>query len=690
VTALRRTAFIIPLFLIIAILFSSVAPVSAQVTWYMNTASAGTDGTALRRLTYTSTHDPQVLYFNNTYYFAYTGQGNTAYVWVFNNNMEYLGRYDINPGWRVVDICVFQTGGYVYAAVGKHASGQWVVAQAAIYRLNNGSVVWVRTVDVGESSGSTHYEFFTRVHPVVDETGSTRYLILANFAQSGQAYGTRVVLSDANNGFNSNQIYSSSGSPGINGRLWGYYSNGILYWSDGRYLFKYTIGGTNAQLHDRGYHPNGQILAHMVYYNGDSNFIFRFYIQNDNNLIMSQNRMNNGNLNSISYTLRGDVKNILYYQWNNPQSSYLDTIILQTTSNLMVAQSTTFDSLYNYANTSSTTLNEMTIPIINFNPLRIGVTQNGKYFYYGLYSSQSQVIIQETEGGSAPPVPPEGGSGAIATINATANRKILFYRELDNTYNIKYITVQISANVSGTVYAYTGNSGANMTLFGSKAFSATNQTLTVHGDANGKIVAVLFKFNNNYQLNYSCANYKSFVMYYDDNIESYLAINLNNFDDLTNVGNPLIGVSVFIPPTDNRTGYIGDPRGGGAGGQYFNYTLWFIVNNMSQPNQLDINRNNTIPQALQGVKQMVEDYGMPWGLFGLVVFAGCCFTAAFSLSKHGIIDSKIILFFATIISYVLFAAGVVDFVVPALCTIALIGISAMAVAKQFGGGGGGE
>jgi len=664
--------------------------VSAQVTWYMNTASSGTEGIAQRRITFTSASDPQVLYFNNTYYFAYTGQGNVGYVWVFNNNMEYLGRYDISPGWRVADICVFQAGGYVYAAVGRYQYSAGAVGQVAIYRLNNGSVVWVRTVDVGESSQQESREMITRVYPVLDETGSTRYLIAANFGGTN-GYGIRAVLMDANNGFNSNQIYSVSGiNPAFFGRLWGYYSNGVLYWSDGRYLFKYPIGGSNAQMHDRGYYPNGQILAHMVYYSGDSNFIFRFYIQNDNNLIMAQNRMNNGILNSISYTLRGDVKNILYYQWNNPQSSYLDTVIVQSTGNLMVAQSTTFDSLYNYANTSSTTLNEMTTPIINFNPLRIAITQNGKYFYYGLYSSQSQVIIRQTEGGSAPPVPPTGGSGAIATINATSNRKLLFYRELDNTYNIKYITVQISANTSGTLYAYTGSSGANMTLFGSKTFSPGNKTLTIHGDANGKMVAVLFKFNNDYQLNYSCATYLSSVMYYDDNIESYLTINLNNFVDLSNVVNPLIGVSVFIPPTDNRTGFIGDPRGGGAGGQYFNYTLWFIVNNMSQPNQLDINRNNTIPAALQNIKAVVEDYGLPWSLFGLIVFAGCCFTAAFSLSKHGIIDPKIILFFATIISYVLFAAGVVDFVVPALCTIALIGVSAMAVAKQFGGGGGGE
>jgi uncharacterized protein (DUF1330 family) len=685
---MRRFAYIIPLFLISIILFSYMPNVSAQVTWYMNTASAGVDGTALRRLTFSSTYDPQVLYFNNTYYFAYTGQGNTGYVWVFDKDMQYLGRYDISPGWRVADICVFQAGGYVYAAVGRYLYSTWAVGQVVIYRLINGSVIWVRTVDVGESSQQESREMITRVYPVLGETGSTRYLIAANFGGTN-GYGIRVVLIDANNGFNSNQIYSVSGiNPGFNAKLWGYYSNGILYWSDGRYLFKYTIGGTNAQLYDRTWHPIGQTLAHVVYYGGDSNFIFRFYMQDNNYLMMFQHRMNDGVLTTVSRTLRGDVKNILNYQWNNPQSSYLDTIILQTNDNLMVSQSITFDSLYNYANTSSTTLTEMTIPLTNFNPLRIAFTSNGKLFYYGLYSSQSQVLIQQTEGGSAPPVPPEGGSGAIATINASSNRKLLFYRELDNNYNIKYITVQISANESGTLYTYTGSSGANMTLFGSKTFSPGNKTLTIHGDANGKMVAVLFKFNNDYQLNYSCATYSSSVMYYDNDIESYLSINLNNFADLTNVGNPLVGVSIFIPPTDNRTGYVGDPRGGGAGGQYFNYTLWFIVNNMSQPNQLDINRNNTIPQALQNVKQVVEDYGLPWGLFGLIVFAGCCFATAFSLSKHNAADPRLILFFVTVIGYVLFAAGVVDFVVPALCTIALIGVSAMAVARQFGGGGG--
>jgi hypothetical protein len=355
----------------------------------------------------------------------------------------------------------------------------------------------------------------------------------------------------------------------------------------------------------------------------------------------------------------------------------------------MVAQSIMFDSFYNYYNTSSETLSEMTTPLTNFNPLHISYSQSGQYFYVGLYASQSQYFIQQAEGGLAPPVPPTGGSGTIESISASSNRKLLFYRELDNSYNINYVTMQISVNASGTVYAYTGTSGANMTLFGSKAFTAKNQTLTVHGDSNGKMVAVLFKFDNDYQLNYSCATYSSSVMYYDNNIESYLAINLNNFADLTGVGNPLIGVSVFIPPTNNQTGYIGNPGGGGAGGQYFNYTLWLIVNNMTQPNNYDINRNNTIPQALQGVKQMMEGYGMPWSLFGLIVFACCCFATAFSLSRHNVADPRLILFFVTIVGYVLFAAGVVDFVVPALCSIALIGISAMAVAKQFGNGGGG-
>jgi len=663
-------------------------PVRADTTWFMNTASAGTDGTALRKLTYASTYDPQALYYGGYYYFAYTGQGSVAYVWVFDNNMNYVGRYDINPGWsRISDICVFQNGGYVYVAVGKYASGMWVTAQAAIYRLSNGSVVWVRTVDVGETSGSTNTEFFTRVYPVIDETGSTVYLLLANFAAG--YYGTRVVLCDANNGFNSNQIFSNNNNPGTSGRLWGYYSSGILYWSDGRYLFKYAIGGTNSQLYDRGYHPNGQILAHVVYYGGDSNFIFRFYIQNDNNFIMFQHRMDNNNLNSISYTLRGDVKNILNYQWNNPQSSYLDTIILQTTGNLMVSQSITFDSLYNYANTSSTNLMEMTTPLTNFDPLRISFTTNGQYFFTGLYASQSQFIIQQTTV-SAPPVPPSGGSGAIQTINGTSNRKILFYRELDNDYTITDVTVQISANSSGTIYAYTGESGVNLTLIGSKTFTGINQTLTVHTYNQGRVVAVLFKFDNYYQLNYSCATYSSNVMYYDNNIESYLTINLNNFVDMSGVGNPLLGVMVFIPPTNNQTGYLGNQGGGGAGGQYFNYSLWLLINNMSQPSTIDINKNNTIPQALQNVKVLIEGYGLPWSLFGLIVFAGFCFASAFSLARHGVADPRLILFFVTVIGYVLYAAGVVDFVVPALCSIALIGVSAMAVAKQFGNGGGEE
>jgi len=662
-------------------------PVRADTTWFMNTASAGVDGTVFRKLTYASTYDPQALYYGGYYYFAYCGQGAVAYVWVFDANMNYVGRYDINPGWsRITDICVFQNGGYVYAAIGKYTSGQWAIAQAAVYRLSNGSAIWVTTVNVGESSGWTNCELFTRVYPVIDETGSTVYLLLANFA--GGYYGTRVVLCDVNNGFNSNQIFSNDNNPGMTGRLWGYYSSGILYWSDGRYLCKYAIGGTNSQLYDRGYHPNGQILAHVVYYGGDSNFIFRFYIQNDNNFIMFQHRMNNNNLNSISYTLRGDVKNILNYNWNNPQSSYLDTIILQTTDNLMVSQSVVFDSLYNYANTSSTNLMEMTEPLSLCNPLR-AVMCNGKLFYYGLYSSQSQVIVQQTTV-SAPPVPPSGGSGAISSINALSNRKILFYRELDNDYTITDVTVQISANSSGTIYAYTGESGVNLTLIGSKTFTGINQTLTVHTYNQGRVVAVLFKFDNDYQLNYSCATYSSNVMYYDNNIESYLTINLNNFVDMTEVGNPLVGVTVFIPPTNSTTGYVGNFNGSGAGGQYFNYTLWFIVNNMSQPSTIDINKNNTIPQALQNVKVVIEGYGLPWDLFGLIVFAACCFTTAFSLAKHGVADPRLILFFVTVLGYVLFAAGVVNFVVPALCSIALIGVSAMAVAKQFGNGGDGE
>jgi len=684
---MRRIAFIIPLFLIASILFSFMPPVRADTTWFMNTASAGVNDMALRKVTFGDAYDPQALYYNGYYYFAYTGQGGIAYVWVFDNNMNYVGRYDINPGWsRITDICVFQNGGYVYAAVGKYVSGTSVTAQAAIYRLSNGSVIWVTTVNVGESSGSTNCELFTRVYPVIGETGSTVYLLLANFASS--SYGTRVVLCDVNNGFTTNQILSNGDNPGSLGKLWGYYSNNILYWHNGRYLFKYPIGGSNSQLYDMTWYPIGQTLAHVVYYGGDSNFIFRFYMQDNNYLMMFEHKMSNGVLTTVDHTIRVDVKNILNYNWNNPQSSYLDTIIVQTTGNLMVSQSTTFDSFYNYANTSSTNLMEMTEPLYLCNPLRV-VMCNGKLFYYGLCSSQSQVIIQQAEI-SAPPVPPSGGSGTIQTINGTSNRKILFYRELDNDYTITDVTVQISANSSGTIYAYTGESGVNLTLIGSKTFTGINQTLTVHAYNKGRVVAVLFKFDNDYQLNYSCATYSSNVMYYDNNIESYLTINLNNFVDMSGVGNPLLGVMVFIPPTDNQTGYLGNQGGGGAGGQYFNYTLWLLINNMSQPDTVDINKNNTIPQALQNVKVVIEGYGLPWDLFGLIVFAACCFASAFSLARHGVADPRLILFFVTILGYVLYAAGVVNFVVPALCSIALIGVSAMAVAKQFGNGGGEE
>lgn len=687
---MRRIASIIPLFLILSVLFSFLQPVRADDTWMMNTASAGVGDISVRKASFESAYDPQALYYNSKYYFAYTGGNTTAYVWVLDDELNYAGRYDISPGWRISDICVFRAGEYVYAAVGKYtsssSSGEYM--QVSIYRLRDDGVAsLVSTANVGDQVLSG-YEYTTRVYPVRDSQGSAIYLIFASYCGS-LAGGMRVALCNVNNGFSTSQIYSANliGS-GQSGRLWGYYSNNTLYWFDGRNFFKYEIGGTAVKLDDRSNYPNGQILTHVVYYGGDSNYIFRFYIQNDNNLIMLQEKMSNGNLNSISYTLRSDVKNILKYQWNTPQSSYLDTIIVQTTDNLMVAQSVTFDSFYNYYNTSSTIMSQMTTPLINFNPLRIAYTQSGTQFYVGLYSSQSQFIIKQAEGCLAPPTPLVGGSGAIETINATSNRKLLFYRELDNAYDITYIAVQISANASGTVYAYAGSNSSNMSLFGTKTFLPGNRTITVLGNQNGTMVAVLFKFNDNYQLNYSCATYSSSVLYTDNNIVSYLSLNLSNFVNLSGAGNPLIGVSVFIPPTDNRTGYVGEPGGGGAGGQYFNYTLWLIVNNMSQPNNYDINRNNTIPSALQGVKQMVEGYGMPWSLFGLIVFAACCFTAAFSLAKHNVADPRLILFFVTILGYVLFAAGVVDFVVPALCTIALIGVSAMAVAKQFGGGGG--